>query len=223
MNFGGNRWRDKVGGSGGTQWIGFSVQPSDRIQASVSANYSAGTDSAQWIVNEDADADDFTDYIYSTLKRDVVDLTFRATYAFTRDLTLQAYVQPFVAVGDYYDIRKLALPYSYLFSPVSMSYDPDFNTKSLRGNAVLPVGVRPRQHAVCRVGSFAGRLHAARRLQTVERHQQRVPCRRDAHADGQSDLLDQSMTAGPPRECDQCSAFTAPAGRVASDASVRTP
>lgn len=137
VNFGGNRWRNRVGGAGGNQYVGLSVQPSDRIQASVSANYNAGTDSAQWIVNEDADADDITDYVYGTLERDVVDLTFRATYAFTRDLTLQAYVQPFVAVGDYYDIRKLALPYSYLFSPVSMSYDPDFNTKSLRGNAVL--------------------------------------------------------------------------------------
>ena len=64
-------------------------------------------------------------------------MTFRSTYAFNRDLTLQAYVQPFIAVGDYSDVRKLALPYSYLFSPVTISYDPDFNTKSLRGNVVL--------------------------------------------------------------------------------------
>ena len=137
LNFGGNRWKDAVGGSGGNQWVGFNVQPTDRIQASVSANYNAGTDSAQWIVNQDADGDGITDYVYGTLKRDVLDLTFRGTYAFNRDLTLQAYVQPFIAVGDYYDIRKLALPYSYLFSPVTISYDPDFNTKSLRGNAVL--------------------------------------------------------------------------------------
>jgi hypothetical protein len=137
LNFGGNRWRDAVGGSGNYQYIGVTVQPTDRVQASVSASYSDGTDNAQWIVNEDADYDGITDHVYGTLKRDVLDLTFRGTYAFNRDLTLQAYVQPFIAVGDYYDIRKLAQPYSYLFSPVSMSYDPDFNTKSLRGNAVL--------------------------------------------------------------------------------------
>jgi hypothetical protein len=70
------------------------VQPTDRIQASVSAGYNAGTDSAQWIVNEDADDDGITDYVYGTLTRDVLDLTFRGTYAFNRDLTLQAYVQP---------------------------------------------------------------------------------------------------------------------------------
>jgi hypothetical protein len=137
VNFGGNRWKDDVGGSGNYQWVGVTVQPTDRVQASVSASYSDGTDDAQWIVNQDADGDGVTDHVYGTLDRHVVDVTFRGTYAFNRDLTLQAYVQPFVAVGDYSDIRKLALPYSYLFSPVSISYDPDFNTKSLRGNVVL--------------------------------------------------------------------------------------
>ena len=137
VNLGGNRWRDAVGGSGSYQSAGLTVQPTDRVQASLSASYSEATDDAQWIVNQDADGDGVTDYVYGTLDRHVVDVTFRGTYAFNRDLTLQAYVQPFVAVGDYSDIRKLALPYSYLFSPVTISYDPDFNTKSLRGNVVL--------------------------------------------------------------------------------------
>jgi len=61
----------------------------------------------------------------------------RATYAFTRDLTLQAYLQPFVAVGDYSAVRKLARPSSYDFSPAVLSYDPDFNSKSLNSNIVL--------------------------------------------------------------------------------------
>ena len=67
----------------------------------------------------------------------MVDLTVRATYAFSRDLTLQAYMQPFVAVGDYYKLRKLALPNSYEFTPVTLDYDPDFNSKSLQSNVVL--------------------------------------------------------------------------------------
>jgi len=61
----------------------------------------------------------------------------RATYAFTRDLTLQAYMQPFVAVGDYSRVRKLALPHSYEFTPVTLDYNPDFNSKSLQSNVVL--------------------------------------------------------------------------------------
>ena len=48
------------------------MQPTDRVQASVSASYSEGTDDAQWIVNQDADGDDVTDYVYGTLDRHVV-------------------------------------------------------------------------------------------------------------------------------------------------------
>ena len=69
--------------------------------------------------------------------RNVVNITSRATYAFSRDLTLEAFLQPFVAVGDYYDIRKLARPKSFDFTPVTLEDDPDFNRKSLRGNIVL--------------------------------------------------------------------------------------
>jgi hypothetical protein len=114
------------------------LQPSDRIQTSLSLGYNRGLDHAQWITSsEDADADGVTDFVYGTLRRNVVDLTMRATYAFNRDLTLQAYLQPFVAVGDYFDVRKLARPSSYDFSPVSLSADPDFNAKSLNSNIVL--------------------------------------------------------------------------------------
>jgi hypothetical protein len=103
----------------------------------VSVNYSAGIDIAQWITNQDPDGDGALDHVYGTLDRDVVDMTFRTTYSFHRDLTLQMYLQPFVAVGDYRDIRRLARPRSFEFEPVAIAYDPDFNTKSLRGNLVL--------------------------------------------------------------------------------------
>ena len=48
-------------------------------------------------------------------------------------------MQPFVAVGDYTNIRKLARPMSFDFTPVTLAADddPDFNRKSLRGNVVL--------------------------------------------------------------------------------------
>jgi hypothetical protein len=137
LNFGGNLWRNQVGGSGGNSWMGLSFQPNDRVLASVSANYSAGLDIAQWIVNQDPDGDGVNDHVYGTLDRDVVDMTFRATYSFNRDLTVQMYLQPFVAVGDYRDIRRLARAYSFEFEPAEISYDPDFNTKSLRGNVVM--------------------------------------------------------------------------------------
>ena len=56
----------------------------------------------------------------------------RATYAFSRDMTLEAFLQPFVAVGDYTSVRKLARPSSFEFDPVTLEDNPDFNRKSLR-------------------------------------------------------------------------------------------
>jgi hypothetical protein len=135
--------RSRVGSNFTNYDTGISFQPSDRVQASISTSYNKARDDAQWISgaasggNADVDLDGATDYVYGTLARDVVDVTLRATYAFTRDLTLQAYMQPFVAVGDYYDIRKLARPSSYEFRPVTIDYDPDFNSKSLHSNVVL--------------------------------------------------------------------------------------
>ena len=67
----------------------------------------------------------------------MVNITGRATYSFTRDMTLEAYLQPFVAAGDYTDVRKLAFPRSFTFDPVVISDNPDFNDKSLRGTIVM--------------------------------------------------------------------------------------
>lgn len=64
-------------------------------------------------------------------------MTARATYAFSRDMTLEVYLQPFVAVGDYSDTRRLARPKSFDFEPVRLDYNPDFNHKSLRSNVVF--------------------------------------------------------------------------------------
>jgi hypothetical protein len=61
----------------------------------------------------------------------------------TRNLTLQTFLQPFVAVGDYTNIRELAAPRSYDFQPIEYASNPDFNNKSLRMNTVLRWEYRP--------------------------------------------------------------------------------
>jgi Domain of unknown function (DUF5916) len=138
-------WRFFFGGGGSTDEEGgwstrfgpsLRLQPSTRLQTSIGANYSRARDIAQWITNRDTD-DGAVDHIYGTLRRNVVDLTVRTTFAMTRDLALQVFLQPFVAVGDYTDIRRLARPRSFDFLPATLDSDPDFNSKSLRGNFVL--------------------------------------------------------------------------------------
>jgi hypothetical protein len=112
-------------------------QPKPRLQTTLSANYSWGEDAAQWITNTDVTGDGQVDHVYGRLKRNVVSVTGRATYAFTRDMTLEVYLQPFVAVGDYHDIRRLARPKSFDFEPASIDTNPDFNSKSFRSNVVF--------------------------------------------------------------------------------------
>jgi hypothetical protein len=133
----GNWQRDEAGGWNARIGPGLSLQPSGRLQASLSTTYTFAKDIAQWIKNLDTDGDGVTDYVYGTLGRDVVDVTLRSTYAMHRDLTLQVFLQPFVAVGAYTDIRRLARPRSFEFEPVTLADNPDFNRKSLRGNVVL--------------------------------------------------------------------------------------
>ena len=132
-----NGQRDEAGGWNGRIGPSVTIQPSGRLQASLSTNLTIARDIAQWIRSDDVTGDGITDYVYGTLNRHVVDVTLRSTYAINRDLTLQVFLQPFVAVGDYVDIRRLARPGSFEFEPVTVPDNPDFNRKSLRGNVVL--------------------------------------------------------------------------------------
>jgi hypothetical protein len=137
VNFHWDGSRNDGGGRNRNLNVNITLQPTAALQLSLSSGYTRGIDAAQWLSNRDADGDGVTDHVYGTLRRDVVDITMRGTYAINRDLTFQAYLQPFVAVGDYDDIRKLARARSFEFSPVTLPSNPDFNTKSLRGNMVL--------------------------------------------------------------------------------------
>ena len=137
FNFGGDINNDDAGGWSVRLGPGLNLKPSGRLQLSLNTNYTTGVDDAQWIQNVDATGDGVVDYVYGRLDRDVIDVTVRSTFAVHRDMTIQLFLQPFVAVGDYADIRRLAQPRSYEFEPVTIEENPDFNTKSLRGNVVL--------------------------------------------------------------------------------------
>ena len=113
---------------------------SPRLQLALSGGFRRALDQAQWIANDDVTGDGATDHVFGRLRTDVVNVTLRATAAVNRDLTFQGYLQPFVAAGDYDDLKRLAQPKSFDFEPVdaeALGYNPDFNTKSLRGTFVL--------------------------------------------------------------------------------------
>ena len=123
------------------------VKPATNVQVHVSSSVSSEISFAQWIENLDADGDGEDDrFVFGELDSDVFDVSLRLNVALTRTLTLQGYVQPFVAVGDYTAFKELTRPKSYDFTPVAetiLSASPDFTRRSLRSNVVLRWEYRP--------------------------------------------------------------------------------
>jgi Domain of unknown function (DUF5916) len=98
-------------------------------------------------------------YVFGELDQKTIGAGIRLNWTFTPNLTLQLYVQPLISTGKYTSIKELAKPRSYEFNTYSnislnesdniytvvpdgsgtpFTFDnPDFNIRSLRGNAVL--------------------------------------------------------------------------------------
>jgi uncharacterized protein DUF5916 len=155
--------------SGGVRW-----KPSSNVSVSIFPRYEEDSTVAQW-VSEVEDpymtATYGSRYIFGAIKQKTVSCSIRLNWVFSPTLSLQAYVQPFIAVGDYYDYKELARPRSYQFNQYgqngsTITYDtemeeytvnpdgtgnadafvfdnPDFNYKSLRGTIVLRWEYRP--------------------------------------------------------------------------------
>jgi hypothetical protein len=100
-------------------------------------------------------------YIFAELDQSTLSSSIRLNWTFTPQLSLQLYVQPLISAGDYSVFKELKAPDTYdflnygeegsTFDPETNTADPDgdgpaqpfeidnpdFNVKSLRGNAVL--------------------------------------------------------------------------------------
>lgn len=107
-------------------------------------------------------------YVFGQLDQRIVDLAARIDWAPLRALSIQAYVQPYVASGSYSGIKELARPRTTEYSeyqsagaivregslyridpdgpgaaaPFTIA-DPDFNFRSLRANVVVRWEYRP--------------------------------------------------------------------------------
>jgi hypothetical protein len=137
LNLGNFIWHNEAGGSDRSHRVNLTLQPRPALQATLGLQYTSALDAAQWIENTDVTGDGVDDHVYGTLQRNVLSITARTTYAFTRDMTLEVYMQPFVAAGDYSNIRKFSKPLTFEFEPVVYDENPDFNNKSLRSNVVF--------------------------------------------------------------------------------------
>ena len=117
-------------------YIQFTYRPIDRMETSLSIQHDQSFDENQWVDNIE-DANDSTHYAFGRLNLREWNLTARLSYNFTRDMSLQLYLQPFNAVGKYSEYVELAEPGTYKFHPYDPGDDYDFNEKELNFSAVF--------------------------------------------------------------------------------------
>jgi hypothetical protein len=117
---------------------GIVFRPTANVALRFSPEYRWKRNHTQWVENVDG-ADDSGDdtYVFGELRSRVIDLTTRASITFSRNLSLQLYVQPFVATGSYDGYKKLAAPESYAFAPYAPDENHDFSRRSLKSNMIL--------------------------------------------------------------------------------------
>lgn len=121
------------------------IRPTPRFEISLRPRYSWDFNDAQWVENLDVNADGEDDlFLYGALDSQTLDLTTRANILFSRDLSVEVYVQPFISAGRYAHFKVLAKPRSYSFADHSgPDKSPDFRNRSLHSNAVLRWEYKP--------------------------------------------------------------------------------
>jgi hypothetical protein len=148
---------------------GLTIKPAPHWDVSLSPSFSKQFSEAQYLLRlEDPSATRTYGqrYVFAELDQNVFVVNTRVNYTFTPALSLQVYMQPFIATGDYGPPKEFAAPGKYDFLvygedvgeiadgrvyPTGQSSGgpsfalpaPDFNVRSLRGNAVMRWEWRP--------------------------------------------------------------------------------
>ena len=164
FGFGGFHLMSDWGRSRNSFFVSLRWKPGSNFNMSVSPRYEKNINGSQWVGNFDdpiMSSTYGTRYVFGDLDQDTISLTLRLNWIFSPKLSLQAYIQPFIAVGHYRSFSEFAEPKTYNFNRYGegnskISYnneeytidpgdggekfvlsDPDFNYKSLRGTVVL--------------------------------------------------------------------------------------
>jgi hypothetical protein len=161
-----NAHRDFVGDS--MQFnTGFStfVQARSNIDVSVGIDWTQRADPMQYIAQVD-DSGGRTHYVFGRIQQTTASLTTRVNWTFSPKLSLQAYAQPFVAAGNYNELKDVDNPHARRFEDrfhvlegndytitdgtVNVTHNgtysfaqPDFDFGELRSTVVLRWEYRP--------------------------------------------------------------------------------
>jgi hypothetical protein len=170
----GGFWRNSSGSNDYYFGLEFEWKPNPQIGFTIGPEYAYIENIYQWVdrFNDPYATETFdVRYVFGELTQKTISANIRLNWIFNPQLSLQLYVQPLIAVGDYRRFKELAKPNSeeyniygengstinynsetdeYEVDPdgigpsESFSFsNPDFNFKSLRGNLVLRWEVLP--------------------------------------------------------------------------------
>jgi len=155
--------------------VNVNIKPADRISLSVGPEWTRSYGFAQYVQSVDDPTATNTfggRYVFSGIDQWQLAMTTRANVIFTPHMSLQVFMQPLLATGDYKGFKELAQPRTLnfleygqgpstlAFDPLSHTYtadpdgtagaappftfgNPDYNFKSLRVNAVFRWEMRP--------------------------------------------------------------------------------
>ncbi len=159
------------GGATHSYFSGFSVRPNPSLQISFTPQYVRSKNMAQYITTAPDAGANFTfgnRYVFSEIDQTTLIGNFRLDWTFSPTMSLQTYVRPFVSSGSYSNFKELAAPRTFDFnqygentgsisesggqytvdpdgtSSSNFSFgNPDFNFRSIQGNAVFRWEYRP--------------------------------------------------------------------------------
>lgn len=154
-------------------WVNLRYRPNRATTVSIRPNLSKNFNATQYVAAIDAPQVSETygkRYVFADLNQTTLSASIRLDWTFTPDLSLQLFAQPFVSAGQFSRFKELARPESMdynvygedkgdvVYQQESDRYridpegdgtgefeigNPDFNIRSLRGNAVLRWEFRP--------------------------------------------------------------------------------
>lgn len=119
---------------------GIEWKPASNVLFNLGPGYEHNVENAQFVESFDdptATATFGRRYVFANLDQKTASANFRINWAFSPTMSLQTYMQALISSGAYTGYKSLAQPKSYEFDPVAYGGNPDFNFKSLRGNAVF--------------------------------------------------------------------------------------
>ena len=165
--------RAESGGYQPSAYLNVTYRPTTSVRLSFNPSYTGGLSTGQYVrgVTDALATSTFgRRYVFADIRQTTLSMDTRVEWTFTPTLSLQMYAQPFVATGKYENFKEFLTPKQYDFAVYGKDRgtiarsaagvytvdpdgtgpatafqfgDPNFNVRSLRGNAVFRWEYRP--------------------------------------------------------------------------------